>query len=117
MSVIPTLTLEGSDSFSALIEQSVYLLDENESLFYVRTLNDTRSASKIDRFLLTVAILTQGGYISSSTSSDFKRFELDNSYGTVFYHYLNHRFTVRNHDVFKSRWNRSKSGHWSYIVV
>jgi len=120
MSTIPTLTgvtSTSSDSLSTLIEQLVYVLDENESIFYVRTLNDTRSASKIDRFLLTLAILTQGGYVSSASNSDFQRFELDNFYGTVFHHYLNTKFTVRNHEVFRGRWHRSQSGHWSYVVV
>lgn len=104
--------IENTDTFSHNIDQLIYLINENESIFYIKNLEKIGTSLKINRLILFLAILKQGSYVKDNNFVA----ELNNSFGTVFYYYLFNKFSIRNHEVFNSMWSRSKTGHWTYIV-
>lgn len=112
--LITVLDINEGEDLSRLVEQFVYLKDENESDFYIRSLEYPGLSVKLDRLLLMVAILKQGGYIKNE-SPDFD--DDQNTYNSVFYYNLNQKFNVRTSEALQARWHRSKAGHWSYVIT
>jgi hypothetical protein len=112
---IPIIIDSESDSYSSILQQLVYITNENESIFYIRNLNNIKITTKIDRILITIAILKRGGYIKD-ISSNYSESDSENTYSSVFHYYLDKKFNIRNNEVFNADWNRSQSGHWSYII-
>jgi len=108
--------LSNSDQYAHIFQQLVYLTDENESVFHIKTLEFPGLTRNIDRILLTIAILRQGGYLSSNDSERFVTNNLE--FGSVFYYYTSgKKFNIRNHEAYNARWHRSQSEHWSYVVA
>lgn len=112
---VPIIIDSDSDSYNSILQQLVYITDENESIFYIRNLNDIKITTKVDRILITIAILKRGGYIPDNTANSPES-DTGDTYSSVFHYYLTKKFNIRNHEAFNADWNRTKSGHWSYII-
>lgn len=108
--------LSNSNQYAHIFQQLVYIIKEDESVFYIKTTEFPGLTKNIDRILTTIAILKQGGYISSKNDVEFITDSV--SFGSVFYYYTSgKKFNIRNHEAFDARWHRSQSEHWSYIVT
>lgn len=108
--------LSNSDQYAHVFRQLVYITNEDESIFHIKTLEFPGLTRNIDRILLTIAILRQGGYLSSDDSQRFVANNLE--FGSVFYYYTSgKKFNIRNHEAYSARWHRSQSEHWSYVVT
>lgn len=108
------ITIEGSNEISNVLNQYIYIANEEDFTFIVKNVESSDLISKLDKSLLILSILVQSGYISSN-SYQFDYSQTDN-YESTFHFYLNQKNNYRNHDVFDSKFVRSQSGQWSYIV-
>ncbi|MFW5794315.1 MAG: hypothetical protein ACOCV1_02420 [Bacillota bacterium] len=105
-----------SDSFSNMLNQAIYITSENESVFFIKNIEDPLNPNvKLDKLLFIASVLKRGGYISN-TEESFKISRNNKFYESIFYYELSRNFIVRNNSAFQGCWDRSKSGHWSYIV-
>jgi len=104
---------DNSDSLSQIIEQAVYLINENESIFYVRNVNQPGLTTSVDKLMILLAILKKAGYVSGNTTQSVDQ---TNEYDSTFYYYLNNDLGMKTNDDFTPAWNRSQSGYWSYVI-
>ena len=114
---IPILSLsDSSEGFAQILNQLVYLLNESEPLFYLRSLNRPDYPSRnINRLLLTAAILKSSGYVGGDGQM-VEEAQQSDSYSSVFYYAQQQEFTLRNNEAFKAAWQYSSTGNWSYVV-
>ena len=111
-----TSGLSNSNQYAHIFQQLVYLTDENESVFHIKTLEFPGLTRYVDRILLTIAILRQGGYLSEEENTTFITNNLE--FGSIFHYYTSgKKFNIRNHEAFDARWYRSQSEYWSYIIT
>jgi hypothetical protein len=108
--------LNEDGSVSNLLDQVVYIVDELENTFFVKTLNRPDWPSPyLSRLLLTLAILNRSGFLANSTTSSVT-INAD-SYESIFVYSQESANLIRNNDVFQARWMRNQSGYYNYLVV
>jgi hypothetical protein len=106
------------NEFSHIIEQLIFINDNDPSGLSIKNLNDPLLTSKIDRLLLNLAILKEGKYTTSQdVQLSAKKSDLLNEFTSVFHYYLTNRISLKNSETLKAVWHRSKSNHWSYLVT
>jgi hypothetical protein len=105
--------------YSQVLRQLIFLDPNQESGLRIRNVEFFDLTTRIDRLLLTIAILTEGNYTDSSEGPDFSSIKanLINQFSSVFLYFITNPVIVKSSDTFKSTWHRSKSGHWSFIVT
>ncbi len=108
--------LSNSDTYNHIFKQLIYIVDENESVFHIKTTEFPGLTRNIDRILMNIAILKQGGYLSDNNNTTFVTDST--KFGSIFYYYTSgKKFNIRNHGAFDAKWHLSQSEHWSYVVI
>ena len=100
--------------FSPFVKQTVFIIDEESTEFNISKIKDTDLTQKVDRVLLGIANLSHANY------TNIRRFEQEdrllNEYESIFHFYLTNPVRFRKSEVWNTKWMRSKSGHWNYLV-
>ena len=114
------LYLTDSDRYMHRQRSVILVIDPESSDVFVKKIGDDPSA-EINRLIFLLALLKRSGYVPKNAESVMIANLASATsllyYGTLLHMYLFKHIMMRGNENLSAEWTRSKSGHWTYVLI